>query len=494
MQSKSDTSENSTNFSFDFDSAKVLVVGDTKLDTYWFATTNRTSPEAPVPIARYQDSDHRLAGAAQIAAVMKNLALRSTQIDLMTEVGLDNELDQNSGQTNSELNSTLTQLLDDHKIPTNNIFKTADKTKQSIRIVSQSQQLLRIDSEQDTSTLDHSQSSQAELQQKFYEIFCNYQTIVFYDQHLNSKLLKRWLQECTNNNIRSIYFTDNLEKIHCFIEEKLVVDCIILKQEDLSKITDKSVLKNLYTSSSVLIIDEANGLKFYNAVTKHQDYIQPINTEVENTIGVTEAVIGVFALTLTATNDIKYSATLASAAIGFTVRQFGQCVISLVDLQLAYADYLLNSKYNFLNLKQEILAAKAKGQKIVFANGCFDVLHAGHVAYLDLARQRGDKLFVAINGDCSIRRLKGTNRPINNLADRLYVLSALECVSWIVPFFSDTPEDFLRWLQPDLLVKGGDYREDQIVGREIVYSYGGKTEIIAHPYNQISSTKIIEAL
>ena len=119
------------------------------------------------------------------------------------------------------------------------------------------------------------------------------------------------------------------------------------------------------------------------------------------------------------------------------------------------------------------------------------MLHIGHVAYLDAASKRGDKLLVAINGDYSISRLKGPDRPINKLEDRMFTLSSLRCVDWVVPFFTDTPEDFLTWLQPDILIKGGDYSIDQVVGREIVYAYGGLVEVIKHPYTEISSTKII---
>ena len=144
-------------------------------------------------------------------------------------------------------------------------------------------------------------------------------------------------------------------------------------------------------------------------------------------------------------------------------------------------------------LAQAVKEARAKGRRIVFTNGCYDIIHAGHVTSLQMAKQLGDFLIVAVNSDESIRRLKGSNRPINNLDHRMTVLAGLGVVDWVVPFNDETPERLLRLIQPDLLVKGGDYNIDQVVGADIVYSYGGEVRIMNHGI-QTSSTRIIQSI
>ncbi|MEP3652826.1 MAG: D-glycero-beta-D-manno-heptose 1-phosphate adenylyltransferase, partial [Alloalcanivorax venustensis] len=137
--------------------------------------------------------------------------------------------------------------------------------------------------------------------------------------------------------------------------------------------------------------------------------------------------------------------------------------------------------------------ARAQGEKIVFTNGCFDIIHAGHVGYLDSARRLGDRLVLAVNSDDSIRRLKGPGRPINSLERRMAVLAALEAVDYVVAFDTDTPEPLLEKVRPDILVKGGDYSVDQVVGADIVKRHGGRVEVLDFVEN-ISTTHIVQKI
>jgi D-beta-D-heptose 7-phosphate kinase/D-beta-D-heptose 1-phosphate adenosyltransferase len=137
--------------------------------------------------------------------------------------------------------------------------------------------------------------------------------------------------------------------------------------------------------------------------------------------------------------------------------------------------------------------ARASGERIVFTNGCFDIIHAGHVGYLEEARKQGDRLVLAVNSDDSIRRLKGSGRPINPLDRRMAVLAGLESVDWVVPFDEDTPERLLRRVKPDVLVKGGDYREDQVVGSQIVKAYNGSVKVLSF-YDNCSTTSIVNKI
>jgi rfaE bifunctional protein nucleotidyltransferase chain/domain len=142
-----------------------------------------------------------------------------------------------------------------------------------------------------------------------------------------------------------------------------------------------------------------------------------------------------------------------------------------------------------MHIIQAIKAEQEKGKKIVFTNGCFDILHRGHVTYLNQARDLGDLLIVGINSDESVKRLKGLERPVNMLEDRAYVLSALKSVDYVIPFEEDTPLDLINLIMPDILVKGGDYTIDRIVGAQDVLAHGGRVEII--PFVPGKSTSAI---
>ena len=137
--------------------------------------------------------------------------------------------------------------------------------------------------------------------------------------------------------------------------------------------------------------------------------------------------------------------------------------------------------------------ARAAGEKIVFTNGCFDILHAGHVGYLAQARALGDRLVLAVNGDASVRRLKGEGRPVNTLERRMAVLEGLEAVDWVVSFDDDTPDALLRKVRPEILVKGGDYTLDGVVGGDFVKSYGGEVKVLSHLDN-VSTTAIVNSI
>ncbi|MCG3171780.1 MAG: Bifunctional protein HldE [Pseudomonadales bacterium] len=144
-------------------------------------------------------------------------------------------------------------------------------------------------------------------------------------------------------------------------------------------------------------------------------------------------------------------------------------------------------------LLHAVAAARRRGERIVMTNGCFDLLHAGHVAYLAAARALGDRLVVAVNGDASVTRLKGPGRPVNALERRMAVLAGLQSVDWVVGFGEDTPERLLARLRPEVLVKGGDYTREQVVGRELVESWGGRVEVLAF-VDDCSTTAILSRL
>jgi D-beta-D-heptose 7-phosphate kinase/D-beta-D-heptose 1-phosphate adenosyltransferase len=211
--------------------------------------------------------------------------------------------------------------------------------------------------------------------------------------------------------------------------------------------------------------------------------------------GAGDTVISVLAASMAAGDGFADATALANLAAGLVVGKLGTAAISGPELRRAMlADQ--NSGRGVMTAEQlqiVVQDAKAHGEKIIFTNGCFDIIHAGHVGYLADAKQLGDRLVVAINDDDSVRRLKGAGRPINPVERRMAVLAGLEAVDWVVSFSEDTPEPLLESLQPEVLVKGGDYTMDQVVGGSYVESYGGMVRVLEFLDN-CSTSAIMEKM
>jgi D-beta-D-heptose 7-phosphate kinase/D-beta-D-heptose 1-phosphate adenosyltransferase len=217
--------------------------------------------------------------------------------------------------------------------------------------------------------------------------------------------------------------------------------------------------------------------------------------EVFDVTGAGDTVISTLAASIAAGEDLPQAVALANLAAGIVVGKLGTAAISAPELRRA-VQREQGSERGVLGLEQLLVAiedARAHGEKIVFTNGCFDILHAGHVTYLEQARAQGDRLVLAVNDDASVSRLKGPGRPINSVDRRMAVLAGLGAVDWVVSFSEDTPENLLRAVQPDVLVKGGDYGIDQVVGADIVRAYGGEVRVLGLVENS-STTAIVEKI
>jgi D-beta-D-heptose 7-phosphate kinase/D-beta-D-heptose 1-phosphate adenosyltransferase len=217
--------------------------------------------------------------------------------------------------------------------------------------------------------------------------------------------------------------------------------------------------------------------------------------EVFDVTGAGDTVISTLASALAAGCDIEMAMALANIAAGLVVAKLGAATVSLPELHRALAA-AGEPGYGVLTQEQLLLAvatARVQGERIVMTNGCFDILHAGHVAYLAAARHLGDRLVVAVNDDASVQRLKGRGRPVNPVDRRMAVLAALGSVDWVVPFSEDTPERLICEIQPDLLVKGGDYRPEEIAGYDCVKRRGGEVVVLGFEEG-CSTSGIIDAI
>ncbi|MNN08431.1 Bifunctional protein HldE [compost metagenome] len=217
--------------------------------------------------------------------------------------------------------------------------------------------------------------------------------------------------------------------------------------------------------------------------------------EVFDVTGAGDTVISTLAAAIAAGEDLPHAVALANLAAGIVVGKLGTAAISAPELRRAIQREE-GSERGVLGLEQLLLAiddARAHNEKIVFTNGCFDILHAGHVTYLEQARAQGDRLIVAVNDDASVSRLKGPGRPINSVDRRMAVLAGLGAVDWVISFPEGTPENLLSQVKPDVLVKGGDYGIDQVVGADIVKGYGGTVKVLGLVENS-STTAIVEKI
>ncbi|OGT36957.1 MAG: bifunctional heptose 7-phosphate kinase/heptose 1-phosphate adenyltransferase [Gammaproteobacteria bacterium RIFCSPHIGHO2_12_FULL_37_14] len=464
----------------DFTQTSILVVGDVMVDRYWFGDTTRISPEAPVPIVNINNIDNRPGGAGNVAL---NIAALGTKVTLLSLTG------------NDEAAHTLAQQLSIANVTHDFCMLDNLSTIIKLRVLSRHQQLLRLDFEK---------------------------KIISFNTDLLIERYKKHLPD-TKLIILSDYQKGTLSNPQAFIQLAHKMNIPVLvdpKGQDFSIYRDAfMVTPNLKEFEAIVgscqheqdIIDKGRRmLAEYNIkallITRGEDGMTLIqmegNThypacarEVFDVTGAGDTVIGVLGAALASQISILSAVALANLAASIAVTKLGAVTVSVPELEAAITGKT-NINSGILNeeqLLQAVQEAKALGKKIIFTNGCFDILHAGHVASLQMAKQLGDYLIVAVNTDESIRKLKGANRPINHLEHRMSVLAGLDVVDWVIPFADSTPERLLRLIQPDFLAKGSDYRLDQVVGADIVRAYGGEVRIM-NPNINLSSTTIIDKI
>ena len=464
-----------------FDQARVLVVGDVMLDRYWHGATSRISPEAPVPVVRIGQVEDRPGGAGNVAL---NIASLGAPAWLIAATGEDEAAD--SLQTRLEAAGVYCDFARMPDAPT--ITK--------LRVVSQHQQLIRLDHEEAFRSL-----SSDILEEKTAALLENIGAMILSDY--NKGTLQNHQQLIQMARVRNIpvlvdpkgtdferyrgatVITPNLHEFetvvgHCKDEQDLVNKGQKLMQE--------------LELEALLITRSEHGMTLI-CKDRQEVHLPARAREVFDVTGAGDTVISTLAAALAAGSELPQAAAIANIAAGIVVGKLGTATISMPELRRE-VNRELGAERGVVTKDQLTIAiedARAHGEKIVFTNGCFDIIHAGHVGYLEQARKQGDRLVLAINSDASVKRLKGEGRPINSEDRRMAVLAGLEAVDWVVVFNEDTPENLLRMVKPDVLVKGGDYSIDEVVGAPIVYEYGGDVKVLAFLDN-CSTTAIVEKI
>ncbi|MDH2432236.1 bifunctional D-glycero-beta-D-manno-heptose-7-phosphate kinase/D-glycero-beta-D-manno-heptose 1-phosphate adenylyltransferase HldE [Pokkaliibacter sp. MBI-7] len=465
----------------DFLQARVLVVGDVMLDRYWHGGASRISPEAPVPVVGVKHQEDRPGGAANVAL---NIAALGGKTVLMGLTGGD------------EAEQALRERLQAAGVDSHFHAVEGHPTITKLRVIAHQQQLIRLDFEQRF----REQDSAALLEQtKSALAGAGVLLISDYDkgalQHVPELIAAaRQLSLPIVADPKGKDFakyrgatliTPNMS------EFEGVVGVVQTEQELVDK--GLALLEEL-DLQALLITRSEKGMTLLRRGCAELHFPAQAR-EVYDVTGAGDTVISVLATALAAGTDLPQAVALANTAAGIVVGKLGTASVSAPELRRAIQRQQGGGR-GVVSAEQLLIAledARAHGEKVVFTNGCFDILHAGHVTYLEDARALGDRLVVAINDDDSVRRLKGPGRPVNSVDRRMAVLAGLVAVDWVVSFSEDTPEALLEKVRPEILVKGGDYSEDQVVGGEFVKAYGGVVKVLSHVEN-CSTTAIVNKI
>lgn len=464
----------------------ILVIGDVMLDNYYKGEIKRISPEAPVPVFRKKSEHSVLGGAANVAA---NLVAANQKVSIMSIIGNDD-----NGKRlleyfkNKAINTDLIQILD---------RATTIKTR---FLANNNQQVLRLDVE-DVEPI--SEKTCKDLLKKLEdEIDC-------YHLILLSDYLKGLLTPEFTQGILKMAHTHNIPAIidvkDPHIEKYYGAD---LLKPNLKELRD---LTGMPAKSDNEIIEAANKLRQQCAckyvlctcgargmVLVGEDqkplFIAAQCREVFDVSGAGDTTIAYLAAAMANEIDMNDAVTIANYAAGIQVGKVGTSSVYMQEVRDFISNEDNGTSHKILQPEDvENFRQNNINKKIVFTNGCFDILHVGHKRYLQQAAALGDILIVGVNSDASVRRLKGPSRPINPEQDRAEMLCAMGFIDYVVIFDEDTPYELIKNIQPDVLVKGGDYKPEEVVGRDIVEARGGKLVLISFVEGK-STTNIIKKI
>jgi D-beta-D-heptose 7-phosphate kinase/D-beta-D-heptose 1-phosphate adenosyltransferase len=473
---------------------KILVVGDFMLDVYVYGDAVRISPEAPVPVLKVTETEYRCGGAASVAA---DLAALGAEAVCVGPIGQD---------TNGEL---LQDKLAELGADTSGLYEVADRptvTKQRLIGLAQhrhKQQMMRIDRE----TAEPLPQNVAEqILQRYRERLPQAEVVCLqdYNKGLLGPLLcqqmiglateagKKVLVDPTLGRDYTQYCRATLLTPNRY-EAATAVGFAVEDISDAAKAA-QHLLRDLALDAVVLTLDKEGA---YLATRETSEYVAAKPRSVYDVTGAGDAVLATLAVSLAADSDYLTAVHLANIAGGIEVEKFGTATVTVSEMVHEIAEQFgtTNAKLRPLDsLLNELKWRRDRGQTVVFTNGCFDVIHRGHIEYLQYCKAQGDVVVVGLNSDTSVRALKGEDRPINNQYDRAAVLSGLETVDFVTIFEEPNPINLLEQIRPDILIKGGDWGNKQgVVGHELVESYGGKV-LLAPLVTGKSSTATIERI
>ncbi|MCU7840369.1 MAG: bifunctional D-glycero-beta-D-manno-heptose-7-phosphate kinase/D-glycero-beta-D-manno-heptose 1-phosphate adenylyltransferase HldE [Candidatus Thiodiazotropha sp. (ex Troendleina suluensis)] len=463
-----------------FNNARVLVVGDLMLDRYWQGAAAKISPEAPVPVVHVHDIEERPGGGANVALNMTTLGV---QVALCGLIGED------------EAGDSLIRQLEKAGVDCHLQVDKSIPTITKLRVISQHQQLIRLDFEQPMWQVELS-----ELEQRYQQQLPQADLIILSDYAKGTLQKPQHLIDAANQQGIAVLVDPKGSDFEKYRGATLLTpnlkefETVVGSCENDQVLNEKGIaLQRKLNLNALLITLGERGMLLI------QEGAPPLHLptrarEVFDVTGAGDTVIGVLGAAMAAGMPIQEAAGLANVAAGLMVAKLGAGSVTLGELKGALRRqgdfHTILSREELCDVTDE---ARDQGERIVMTNGCFDILHEGHVRYLQQAKQLGDRLVVAVNDDNSVRHLKGEGRPVNGVEQRMAVLAGLASVDWVVPFSEDTPKSLICAIKPDLLVKGGDYRPEQIAGYDCVVNNGGEVKVLEF-LQGVSTTRILEAL
>ena len=450
------------------------------LDQYLFGATSRISPEAPVPVVHVQETDDRPGGAANVAV---NLASLGAGTRLIGAVGADAAAE------------TLGSILGKQGIDCD--FATVDErpTITKTRVQSRGQQLIRLDQENAAALEDSG----------IADIVANAASkagaVILSDYGKGALTdVREMITACREHGVPVLVDPKGRD-----FEKYRGATLITPNQGEFEAVagecdTDEELARRGWQMveqlelTALLVTRSEKGMMLLES--GHEPvFLHTQAREVYDVTGAGDTVIATLAGAIASGQDFAAAAALANVAAGLVVRKIGVATVTPGEIQVALHQRGQGGRGLVSREDLKVLVGEARGrnERIVMTNGCFDILHAGHVAYLEEAKSLGDRLVVAVNDDESVRRLKGESRPINGLDDRMLVLAGLAAVDYVVPFHEDTPADLIESVLPDVLVKGGDYKPEEIAGGKAVLANGGEVRVLSFRDGH-STTRIIDRL
>jgi D-beta-D-heptose 7-phosphate kinase/D-beta-D-heptose 1-phosphate adenosyltransferase len=462
---------------------RILVVGDVMLDYFYEGSTQRISPEAPVPVVHIKNMFARLGGAANVAANIKSLG---GNVKLIGLVGRDAPGIELSGLLNIK-------GIEDGLITLPNC-----QTITKLRVLSRNQQIVRLDQEDGFIQVDPKL-----LLEKFSELMTDCDLVVLSDYAKGTLKETQKLIEIANSQGKRVIVdpkgseyqkykgafmvTPNMSEF-----ETVVGAC----QSEPDMVLKAKKLQSQLNLGGLLITRSENGMSLFDRESSHW-HIPTVAREVFDVTGAGDTVVATLAVCIAQGASLREAVLKSNIAAGIAVGKVGTAAVSfdeinefaLTHLQLGTSAKIMSEK----ELLKWLFLQKEKSKIVVMTNGCFDLLHPGHIDYLENARGLGDCLIVAVNDDESVAQLKGPTRPILPLAVRQRMLSALECVSAVVAFSGPTPANLIAKILPNILVKGGDYEGKAIAGAEEVQKAGGEVRLVSFLHG-FSSSQVIEKI
>ena len=443
-------------------SPKLLVVGDLMIDHYLWGSCERISPEAPVQVVNVNNESSVLGGAGN---VINNLRALGAQVDVISVVG------------GCEISDELKSLLNDIQVDTQYLITQKDRiTSKKSRIIAAQQQVVRYDRE---SSDEISTESQQTLADTFASIVNDYDAVLLsdYGKGVLTNNLTQSLITLANNHGKKVLVDpkglDYSKYQGAYLltpNKKEASEATGINIKDDASLTQAiTQLKTECDLDVSLITLSEQGVAIYDDELRTRPTVA---REVFDVTGAGDTVLASLGFALTHNVSIDEAVEFSNLAAGVVVGKIGSATATLNEiieyessLNKSTSDGHIKAWDEISIITQEL---KHKDKNIVFTNGCFDILHAGHVRYLETAKSFGDVLIVGLNSDQSVRTLKGELRPINTEHDRAYILAALEAVDYVVIFEQDTPYDLIKLIKPNTLVKGGDYEGKPVVGQDIV--------------------------